>query len=153
MQTEDKYKLAEQFRRMHQIMASLPGRAGLSHGEFCIMNIIRNGRNDITVSEIAAALDVTPPAVSRSLKLMEKRGLILRETDTVNRRNTIVRLTGEGSGILDRARSEIDSITEMVNKEMGAERINQLHRLIAEMAESYEKYAELKGVNTHDKDT
>ena len=153
MNQEDKYRLAEQFRRMHQIMASLPGRVGISHGEFCILNIIRNGREDITVSEIAAEFDVTPPAVSRSLKFMESRGLILRETDTVNRRNTIVRLTVKGSDILERARSEIDSITEMVNMEMGAERIDQLYRLIAEMTEIYEKYAKVKGDNANDKDT
>ncbi|MCH5349219.1 MAG: MarR family transcriptional regulator [Oscillospiraceae bacterium] len=153
MQRSDKYRLAEQFRRMHQIMASLPGRAGISHSEFCIMNIIRNGREDITVSEIASELDVTPPAVSRSLKFMESRGFIRRETDSVNRRNTMVRLTVKGSDILDRARNEIDSITEMVNTEMGAERIDQLYRLIAEMTEIYEKYAKVKGENADDKDT
>ena len=153
MQRSDKYRLAEQFRRMHHIMASLPEKAGISHGEFCIMNIIRNGREDITVSEIAAELGVTPPAVSRSLKCMESRGLILRETDSVNRRNTVVRLTVKGRDILVQARSKIDSITEKVNSEMGAERIDQLYRLLAEMAETYEKYAGVKGENTDDKDT
>ncbi|MDE5859563.1 MAG: MarR family transcriptional regulator, partial [Oscillospiraceae bacterium] len=71
MEKEDKYKLVEQFRRMRQLMNTIPLKTGISHSEFCMMNIIMDGKDGITVSEIASELDVTLPAVSRSLKSLE----------------------------------------------------------------------------------
>ncbi|MDE7288271.1 MAG: MarR family transcriptional regulator, partial [Oscillospiraceae bacterium] len=115
------------------------------------LNIIMDGKDGITVSEIASELDVTPPAVSRSLKSLESRGLILRETDLLNRRNTIVRLTKSGLDFLEKSRKQMDSLMEYVTEKMGMERRKQLYELLGEMSAIIENY--VKGENADDKDS
>lgn len=155
MQTDDKYKLVEQFRRMRQFMNSIPLRTGISHSEFCLLHIIVEDSSDsgdgMTVSAIAAALDVTPPAVSRSLKSLESRGLVTRETNLINRRNTMVRLTEKGRELLEDSRRQMDTVMERVNEKMGEERKNQLCELLSEMTEIIENYVAEKGENADDK--
>ena len=154
MQTDDKYKLVEQFRRMRQFMNSIPLKTGISHSEFCLLNIIMDdpgGSDGMTVSAIAAELDVTPPAVSRSLKSLESRGLVTRETNLINRRNTMVRLTENGRELLEYSRKQMDAMMERVHEKMGEERKNQLCGLLSEMTEIIEKYVAEKGENADDK--
>lgn len=154
MQTDDKYKLVEQFRRMRQFMNSIPLKTGISHSEFCLLNIIMDdpGNADgMTVSAIAAELDVTPPAVSRSLKSLESRGLVTRETNLINRRNTMVRLTESGRELLENSRKQMDAMLERVHEKMGEERKNQLCGLLSEMTEIIENYVAEKGENADDK--
>lgn len=153
MQTDDKYKLVEQFRRMRQFMNAVPLKMCISHSEFCLLNIIMDGKEDITVSEIAAELGVTPPAVSRSLKSLESRGLIKRETNLINRRNTMVRLTEAGREFLEASRRQMDAVMEHVSEKMGEERKIQLYELLKEMTEIIEQYVNEKGENADDKDT
>lgn len=153
MPNEDKYKLAEQFRRVRQFMNAIPFKMCISHSEFCLLNIIMDGKEDITVSEIAAELEVTPPAVSRSLKSMESRGLIKRETNLINRRNTMVRLTETGREFLEMSRRQMDAVMQYVEEKMGEERKNQLCLLLEEMTGIIEQYANEKGENADDKNT
>ena len=103
--TAEDFELAEKFHRMRQLMVHLPSKLGVSHSEFCTMNIISESDTEdgISVSNIAAALEVTPPAVSRMLKSLEERGLIERRVNAFNRRSTMVRLTENGERLLDTA--------------------------------------------------
>lgn len=132
-------------------MNSMPFKTGISHSEFCLLNIIRDGKDGITVSEIAAELDVTPPAVSRSLKSLESRGLVIRETDLLNRRNTMVRLTESGLDFLEKSRKQMDGLMEYVTEKMGMERKKQLYELLGEMSAIIENY--VKGENADDKNS
>lgn len=140
---------------MRQFMNSIPLRTGISHSEFCLLHIIVEDSSDsgdgMTVSAIAAALDVTPPAVSRSLKSLESRGLVTRETNLINRRNTMVRLTEKGRELLEDSRRQMDTVMERVNEKMGEERKNQLCELLSEMTEIIENYVTEKGENADDK--
>lgn len=140
---------------MRQFMNSIPLRTGISHSEFCLLHIIVEDSSDsgdgMTVSAIAAALDVTPPAVSRSLKSLESRGLVTRETNLINRRNTMVRLTEKGRELLEDSRRQMDTVMERVNEKMGEERKNQLCELLSEMTEIIENYVAEKGENADDK--
>lgn len=151
MPSEDKYMLAEQFRRVRQFMNAIPFKMCISHSEFFLLNIIMDRNNDITVSEIAAELEVTPPAVSRSLKSLESRGLIKRETNLINRRNTMVRLTETGQKFLEMSRRQMDVVMQYVEEKMGEERKNQLCLLLEEMTKIIEQYAAEKGERSDDK--
>lgn len=146
---KSKYILIDRFRRIKQLLDSIPLRSGISHSEFCVMNIIAE-KDGITVSEIAAELGVSPPAVSRSLKFMENRTLITREANMNNRRNTIVKLTDNGRETLEITRKQFDEIADFINLEMGEERKKQLYGLVTEISEIIEKYVNTKGDSTDD---
>jgi DNA-binding MarR family transcriptional regulator len=54
------------------------------------------------MGELAAALGVRPPTVTKMVTRMEAQGLVRRETSASDSRVAHVRLTETGSGMLDR---------------------------------------------------
>src|SRR4051794_10347566 len=56
-------------------------------------------------SEIARHLGVSAPAVSKMLDLLVERGLVLKSSETRDRRQTALALTPDGERLLKRARA------------------------------------------------
>lgn len=71
----------------------------ITHGEFTALQMVhiymkRNpDASGIGVSELARCSFMSPPAMSRTLKSIEEKGLAERMIDSKNRRKTYVRLT------------------------------------------------------------
>lgn len=155
MNSDINFEIDEKFRRMRQIMMQMPIDNGISHGEFGLMNIIYdNGSDDgITVSQIASALEVTPPAVSRTLKSLDERGLIERRINALNRRSTIVRLTEQGIGILNSAHEGMLKMVAEINRKMGEERVKEFNLLFGEILEIMSDYVKKKEDKSNDQNS
>ncbi len=151
--TAEDFELAEKFHRMRQLMVHLPSKLGVSHSEFCTMNIIseNNTEDGISVSHIAAALEVTPPAVSRMLKSLEERGLIERRVNAFNRRSTMVRLTENGERLLDTAHKRFIGLMEHISKKMGEEHLRKFNFLYNELLNIMSEYIYDKEDRSDDK--
>ena len=72
----------------------------------------KDGETAISISALAKKLRVTTPAVSRTMRSLEKKDLIYRETDSKDRRNTFVRLTDTGKKILKQSELEMNDLVE-----------------------------------------
>ena len=59
----------------------------------------------VTLGELAAAEDVTPPTMTRLVAALEAEGLVTRTADAGDRRVTRVRATAKGRRIMERGRS------------------------------------------------
>ncbi len=155
MNSDINFEIDEKFRRMRQLMMQMPIDNGISHGEFGLMNIIYdNGSDDgITVSQIASALEVTPPAVSRTLKSLDERGLIERRINALNRRSTIVRLTEQGIGILNSAHEGMLKMVAEINRKMGEERVKEFNLLFGEILEIMSDYVNKKEDKSNDQNS
>lgn len=126
---------------------------GLSESEFMMLNIV--GRYDATdrdqpgiyVSQLADLLQVSPPAVSRMLRGLEKRGLLTRETDKRNRRNTFVKLTEDGCSEREKAVSRIKDFLNRVIQRAGIPETEQMLRQIARVREVMQEELEKEKQN------
>lgn len=126
---------------------------GLSESEFMMLNIV--GRYDTTdrdqpgiyVSQLADLLQVSPPAVSRMLRGLEKRGLLTRETDKRNRRNTFVKLTEDGCSEREKAVSRIKDFLNRVIQRAGIPETEQMLRQIARVREVMQEELEKEKQN------
>jgi DNA-binding MarR family transcriptional regulator len=78
--------------------------AGLSPAQASALGTV-NRLTSPTLGELAAAEQVQPPTVTRLVTSLESAGLMVRETDGVDRRVVRVRLTAEGRRNLQRIRS------------------------------------------------
>ncbi len=67
--------------------------------QFQVLRLIRNGRT--SVSEIAAARNISRPAVSQAVDGLANRGLLTRTQDPEDRRHVELALTEEGNQLLD----------------------------------------------------
>ena len=73
----------------------------ITFSEYTILEITaalkqKSENNTVYVSEIVDRLSISTPAVSKTLRSLELKGLIMRETDPDNRRKTFVHLTPKG---------------------------------------------------------
>jgi len=74
-------------------------KAGLSQAQFALLAEIAAG-GGLPISEVAERLGLDPSTLSRTLRPLETGGLLEIVTDAKNRRQRLVRLTGEGRGRL-----------------------------------------------------
>jgi DNA-binding MarR family transcriptional regulator len=78
--------------------------AGLSPAQASALATVKRLVNP-TLGELAADEQVQPPTVTRLVASLEGAGLVVRETDVVDRRVVRVRITAEGRRSLQRIRS------------------------------------------------
>jgi DNA-binding MarR family transcriptional regulator len=67
--------------------------------QFQVLRLIRSGKT--SVSEIAAARNISRPAVSQAVDGLANRGLLTRTQDTEDRRHMELALTKQGNQLLD----------------------------------------------------
>jgi DNA-binding MarR family transcriptional regulator len=77
--------------------------AGLSPAQASALASI-NRLDHPTLGELAAVEQVQPPTVTRLVTSLEGAGLVVRETDGIDRRVVRVRITAEGRRTLERIR-------------------------------------------------
>jgi DNA-binding MarR family transcriptional regulator len=59
----------------------------------------------VTLGDLAVAERVQPPTLTRIASRLEEEGLVVRRTDTNDRRVTIVQLSRDGRRLLERTRT------------------------------------------------
>ena len=120
---------------------------GLTHHEFIILQIIEkkmceNGKG-IYVSEIADYMNVSTPAISRKLGTLEEKGLIIRNTDEEDRRNTYVCLSNKGKLARREASQKMENLSMRVIKKMGCEKVEKMINLWDEYSQEMQNVAEM----------
>ena len=78
--------------------------AGLSPAQASALGTVNRLANP-TLGELAAAEQVQPPTVTRLVASLENAGLVVRETDDVDRRVVRIRITADGRRNLQRIRT------------------------------------------------
>jgi MarR family 2-MHQ and catechol resistance regulon transcriptional repressor len=76
---------------------------GLTLGRLCLLVLLQQAGEPMLPSELGDDLAVTRANVSGLLKGLEAAGLVRREVDVTNRRQTLVHLTEAGSSLLAQA--------------------------------------------------
>ena len=105
-------------------------RFELSAGAFNLLQITSGASGPITPSEIGGQLIVTTATVTGLLDTLERRGLISRSRDSVDRRRVLVEITPEGSTLLERIGVElVEREKEWSSGVTGAARETLIRRL------------------------
>lgn len=143
-------RAGERFRKMDLGVL----HPGISHGEFLVLERIHAGSRQYgelygaQFSDLIREMDVSAPALSRTMRFMEAKKLVTRETDRRNRRNTCVCLTAYGEQIRREGHEVMVSFAQSCVEQMGREEMEELIRLWNELADvvqmELEKYG--KGV-------
>lgn len=101
---------------------------GVSEIEFKTMSAISriSKSSDVKVSDIARYLELSAPAVSRTMKALEEKEYIERQTDKQDRRNTFVKLTKKGEEQQKAWMKSFEEFSEAIFARLGDEKSNQL---------------------------
>ena len=101
---------------------------GISEIEFKTMSAISriSKSGDVKVSDIARYLELSAPAVSRTMKSLEEKEYIERHTDKQDRRNTFVMLTTKGEEQQKTWMKSFEEFSEAIFARLGDEKSNKL---------------------------
>lgn len=132
MKAEQKefFHLLDEFRKLN-IGSIIPG---IPHGEACLLKAVREVSLQkpegqcVRVADIIAEMQAPAPAISRGLRALETRKLIIRRVDEKDRRNTFVELTEEGIELTKRIERIMTDFADAVFERVGAESFAQLNQ-------------------------
>lgn len=125
--------------RFKNVGMRFPSQCGIQWSELLIMEKICNEyMHDsvcINVSEIQENMYISKPAVSQTLNSLEKKGYIVREIDTQDRRKISVQPTNEGKEVLNRSAMTYDEKIQYLSEQLGQEDMETLLRLLNKLAD------------------
>jgi len=99
-------------------------------------------RGPITLGDLAAAEQVTPPTITKVIARLEEDGLVDRTVDPTDRRIVRVSATHEGRRRLEDSRARRNAFLAVRLEELGPDAVRRLHDAI-------DALEELVGVGVH----
>ncbi len=141
-----KEQLIRSMFRFKRVGAALRPRMDISMGEIALMKGIEDkachsGKNSI-VSTVQDSLHVTKPAISQMYNALEKKGYIIREINTDDRRKIVATLTPKGREILKCMMETADSMLNEIITRLGEEDTKQLIKLFNRLVDISEDIKE-----------
>nr|WP_318000537.1 MarR family transcriptional regulator [uncultured Faecalibacillus sp.] len=115
---------------------------GLSHGQAIALKIIYE-ENNIKQEDLNKRLQIDKSAVTRILKTLEDKQLIIKETSQEDKRNHILSLTSNGKMLYPQIKNVIKETTEVMLKDINQNQQLFLEELLLKMKmnleDTYEK--------------
>jgi DNA-binding MarR family transcriptional regulator len=99
----------------------------------------------LTAGQLAAMLHVDRGTISAALKLLERKGLLVRSGDPRDRRRTVLGLTAAGRRIDRPTRSTIEATVERLLHRTAAAQLESTGRVLTALAEALEREVDRDG--------
>lgn len=88
---------------------------------------------EVTAGSLASVTLISAPSLSRIIRDLLRRRLLVRRITPEDRRNTLISLSTQGVDLLDRAGPESEACYQAIGAAIGRERLGQLYQLLAEV--------------------
>lgn len=111
-------------------------RKGAAAGGYSVTDAV-----PVTLTELAASLWQSLPALSQRVFMLEKLGYVQRLPNQNDRRAIGLKLTEEGLRVTEEAKNRFNDILERTFEKLGAD-AETLITLLSELAEAFEKVSE-----------
>ena len=127
--------------RIKQALPAISGFMDINVNEMLILANILGSPDDMDdsgctyVSDIMGNVFITKSAVSQTLSVLEKNGLITRETDLADRRRVAVSLTQKGKAAVQKAQEEMEGFLQVNFERFGEENIRKMTEYITGFAD------------------
>lgn len=125
-------ELVQTTDRLSRGVAAVLKTEELSATQYNVLRVLRGSPQGLPCGEIARRLITREPDVTRLLDRMEKRGLISRSRETVDRRTVLTRITNVGLGTVNRLDDPIRAVHHKQLGHMGHEHLLSLTGLLRE---------------------
>ena len=115
----------DRFRRMLR-------QNGLTEQQWRVIRVLAE-HDALEVSQLARHSFLLPPSLSRILKFLSGKGLVLRRTVDTDQRRFEVRLTAAGRRMFQRVAPSSESIYRDIEQVFGHARLEQLYALLSDL--------------------
>ena len=111
-------------------------KLGIHRSQHFVLMSLSHKDGELTQTEIANLLDISPAAVTVTLKKLEKSGLIERQTPDNDARTKIIRLTEAGCRTVEKTRELFLEVDDTMCGGMSEEELDLLCGSLSRMAEN-----------------
>lgn len=111
-----------------------------------VLSFISREKENILPGEIASSLNMTGGRVAGILRSLEKKELIVRDTDKTDRRRVLVNITEKGKEKVHKGTVQLMDRLSQVTEIMGDENTDGLIKYIGELLETIGKASEERGL-------
>ncbi|WP_179394823.1 MarR family winged helix-turn-helix transcriptional regulator [Lacticaseibacillus absianus] len=122
------------FKKLDELIAEPMKADGLSFEQFLIMRDLAAG-HELAVSEIAQRRGVTRAAISRQIKVLITRGMVVQERQMGDRRRLPLALTPAGAAVTARLNQQIEARFAYWVELLGEADARELLRLMERVGE------------------
>lgn len=136
---EEEYKFSNYMKEFHKLNISLI-LPEIRQGELVLLEAIVNQSSEETpavkLSEIVQEMHAPASAVSRMLRSLEEKDIIVRTVNTKDRRSVYVELTEHGKEIYAESAEIMRDFADAIFKEMGKEEVELLNKYLNKLVET-----------------
>lgn len=118
------------------IRATATGSFDITVEQFHVLRYVRRGPN--SMSELAAAKDISRPAISQAVDVLVKKGLVARVQNASDRRYVELTLTEAGNNLLDTVFKETRGWMKERMKSLSAEELETISNAMQAMKKMME---------------
>lgn len=122
--------------RQH-IRAEATGRFEISVEQFHVLRFVRRGTNSI--SDLAAAKNISRPAISQAVDTLVNKGLLTRTQSTEDRRFVELTLTESGNALLDTVFKETRGWMKELMNDLSNEELDNIASAMASLKKMLER--------------
>lgn len=131
-QLEQAIQLRELMNKMKNTLIRFQPMEKLSIGEVALLNVIHISSvrgEKTTSSKLSDELNISKPAASRMLNVVEEKGLIERISEKEDRRRVFIELTTYGKELYEKEINEYQDVCYEIVEKMGNKEMNELLEL------------------------
>ena len=104
-----------------------------------VLVYLREANHEVIAGELARELDVSTARIAALLRKMEKSGLIIRYRSAEDARQTVVKITREGSAYVDIMKEQILKKMELLLEKVGKEDMEEFIRISHKIKEAFDE--------------
>lgn len=143
---KDKYKktmnLFFKCNRLHHTLAECRvSSLGLHRSQRSLMLIV-SFYNNISQKELAKKLEISPAAVTVTLKKLETQGYIARASSVKDSRVNNIAITDKGRHVIDKTSEIFDELDKQTFKGFSDDDLDNLHRYLKQISENLQGVCE-----------
>ncbi|HAN44035.1 MAG TPA: hypothetical protein DCP97_01450 [Ruminococcaceae bacterium] len=145
MQKSVKEQFFSAFKAFKKVHSNFMADTELTPGEFFMLSVIdklakeAGGEKSVYVNNISAKLQMTMPAVSQLLKILEHKGKLMRGVSASDRRKVTVELTDNGRQSLENSNAKANYLLDRIISEIGEDKIQSFLQLFTQITDVIEK--------------
>lgn len=117
---------------MERIRPVLSGY-GVTEQQWRVLRTLAEIASEVEVTQLADLVFLAPPSLSRILRDLLKRGLILRRSDAADLRRSLVSISPAGLALIERAAPAVARVTAEIDQAFGDARMRALRTLLSEL--------------------
>lgn len=115
--------------RLKKIMLDVKLPTSIPRSEHTLLDVIKSLSDDgikVTTSAMSDILMISKPAISQTINALEKKGWVIRNIDSADKRVYFLTLTEEGINVTNEVRTQYLDFAEKFLEELGEEDSKQL---------------------------